>query len=79
MSVSHPVSAPAPVPVPAPAPAEGHSVPTETPECEASTTHGISTPEAVELHTAWPGWIPLLAIMVMVVCCIGFAVGRIFA
>ncbi|MFE2347927.1 DUF6480 family protein [Kitasatospora cineracea] len=54
-------------------------MPTETPECEASTTHGISTPEAVELHTAWPGWIPLLAIMVMVVCCIGFAVGRIFA
>ncbi|MEU5386668.1 DUF6480 family protein [Kitasatospora cineracea] len=71
MSVSHSVPASAQLP--------GHSVPVETPECESSTTHGISTPEAVELHTAWPGWIPLLVIMVMVVCCIGFAVGRIFA
>ncbi|OKI29142.1 hypothetical protein A6A07_23370 [Streptomyces sp. CB03911] len=51
--------------------------PAETPECEASTCAGISTPESVELHTAWPGWIPLLVIGVMVVCCVGFAVGRI--
>ncbi|MFC8722141.1 DUF6480 family protein [Kitasatospora sp. NPDC057198] len=71
MSVSHSVAAPARLP--------GHSAPVETPECEASTTHGISVPESAELHTAWPGWIPLLAIMVMVVCCVGFAVGRIFA
>lgn len=71
MSVSN--SVPAPVQLP------GHSAPTETPEGEGSTTHGISTPEPVELHTAWPGWIPLLIIVVMVVCCIGFAVGRIFA
>ncbi|MEU9126965.1 hypothetical protein AB0D08_02415 [Kitasatospora sp. NPDC048540] len=52
-------------------------VPTETPECEASTCAGISTPESVELHTAWPGWIPLLVIAVLVVSCLGFAVGRI--
>ncbi|QKW23914.1 hypothetical protein HUT16_36720 [Kitasatospora sp. NA04385] len=71
MSVSHPV--------PAPVQLAGHSLPTETPECEASTTHAISTPESVELHTAWPGWIPLLIIVVMVASCIGFAVGRIFA
>ncbi|MFF9641717.1 DUF6480 family protein [Kitasatospora aureofaciens] len=51
--------------------------PTETPECESSTCSGISTPESVELHTAWPGWIPLLVIAVMVLCCVGFAVGRI--
>ncbi|MEU9079912.1 DUF6480 family protein [Kitasatospora sp. NPDC004745] len=51
--------------------------PTETPECEGSTSAGISTPEAVELHTAWPGWIPLLVIAVLVICCVGFAVGRI--
>ncbi|MFF7590467.1 DUF6480 family protein [Kitasatospora purpeofusca] len=51
--------------------------PTETPECEASTCSGISTPEPVELHNAWPSWIPLLVIAVMVVCCAGFAVGRI--
>ncbi|AUG75878.1 hypothetical protein CFP65_0959 [Kitasatospora sp. MMS16-BH015] len=51
--------------------------PIETPECESSTGHGISTPESVELHTAWPGWIPLLVIAVMVVSCVGFAVGRI--
>ncbi|WP_327071094.1 DUF6480 family protein [Kitasatospora sp. NBC_01302] len=52
--------------------------PAETPECEASTCAGISTPEAVELHDAWPGWIPLLVIAAMVVSCAGFAVGRIF-
>ncbi|WP_406195279.1 hypothetical protein OH807_07120 [Kitasatospora sp. NBC_01560] len=51
--------------------------PTETPECEASTCAGISTPEAPELHTAWPGWLPLLVIGVLVVSCVGFAVGRI--
>ncbi|MBP0450729.1 hypothetical protein J5Y04_14420 [Kitasatospora sp. RG8] len=51
--------------------------PAETPECEASTCAGISTPESVELHTAWPGWIPLMVIVVMVVSCVGFAVGRI--
>ncbi|MEU6232098.1 DUF6480 family protein [Kitasatospora sp. NPDC047058] len=53
------------------------SLPTETPECEASTCSGISTPEPVELHNAWPSWIPLLVIAVLVVCCVGFAVGRI--
>ncbi|GAA2805938.1 hypothetical protein GCM10010505_35470 [Kitasatospora aburaviensis] len=53
------------------------SPPTETPECESSTCAGISTPESVELHTAWPGWIPLVVIAVLVVCCVGFAVGRI--
>ncbi|WP_329492387.1 DUF6480 family protein [Kitasatospora sp. NBC_01246] len=53
------------------------SPPTETPECESSTCAGISTPESTELHTAWPGWIPLLVITVLVVCCVGFAVGRI--
>ncbi|WP_431683728.1 DUF6480 family protein [Kitasatospora sp. KL5] len=51
--------------------------PTETPECEASTCAGISVPESTELHTAWPGWIPLLVIAVMVVSCLGFLVGRI--
>ncbi|MFC9330019.1 hypothetical protein [Kitasatospora sp. NPDC057015] len=51
--------------------------PTETPECESSTGAAISTPESVELHTAWPGWIPLLLIALMVVSCLGFAVGRI--
>jgi hypothetical protein len=51
--------------------------PAETPECESSTSSGISTPESVELHTAWPGWIPLLVIGIMVVSCVGFAVGRI--
>ncbi|MGV9264909.1 DUF6480 family protein [Kitasatospora sp. NPDC003701] len=51
--------------------------PTETPECEASTCAGISTPESAELHTAWPGWIPLLVIAVLVISCLGFAIGRI--
>ncbi|MGW6917145.1 DUF6480 family protein [Kitasatospora sp. NPDC054939] len=51
--------------------------PTETPEGEGSTCHGISTPEAPELHTAWPGWIPLLVIAVLVISCLGFAIGRI--
>ncbi len=51
--------------------------PTETPECEASTCAGISTPEAPELHTAWPGWVPLLVIAVLVVGCVGFAIARI--
>ncbi|MFJ9948282.1 hypothetical protein [Kitasatospora sp. NPDC091207] len=57
-----------PVPVTAPA---------ETPECEGSTCAGISTPESLELRTAWPGWIPLLVIAALVVSCVGFAVGRI--
>ncbi|MEV4561588.1 hypothetical protein AB0K51_32035 [Kitasatospora sp. NPDC049285] len=53
-------------------------MPTETPECESSTTHGISIPEPVELHNAWPSWIPLLAIGLVVVSFTGFAVARIF-
>ncbi|KJK59320.1 hypothetical protein [Saccharothrix sp. ST-888] len=53
--------------------------PTETPECEASTCHGISTAERVELHDAWPGWFPLLIITVMVVCAVGFMIGRILS
>ncbi|PYC64802.1 hypothetical protein C7C46_32805 [Streptomyces tateyamensis] len=57
-----------------PAPA---SPPTQTPECESSTCSGISTPESVELRTAWPGWIPLLVIAVMALSLVGFAVGRI--
>jgi hypothetical protein len=57
----------------------GLSAPTETPECESSTGHGISTPEAVELHTAWPGWAPMLVIAVLVLCTVGFMVGRILA
>ncbi|MFJ1753549.1 hypothetical protein [Kitasatospora sp. NPDC088134] len=65
-------------PLPVPAEVIGHSAPTATPECESSTTHGISTPEAVELHSAWPGWAPLLVITLMVVSAVGFAVGRIF-
>ncbi|MFJ1709351.1 hypothetical protein [Kitasatospora sp. NPDC088346] len=53
------------------------SPPTGPPECGASTCAGISAPESVELHTAWPGWIPLPVIATVVVCCAGFAVGRI--
>ncbi|WP_030276299.1 DUF6480 family protein [Streptomyces sp. NRRL B-24484] len=53
--------------------------PTETPECEASTCHGISLPEPVELHDAWPGWIPIALIAVLVIACAGFAVARIAA
>ncbi len=48
-----------------------------TPECEASTCHAISTPESVELHTAWPDWAPLLVIGLPVLSCAGFAAGRI--
>jgi hypothetical protein len=51
--------------------------PTETPECEASTCHAISVPETVELHTAWPGWIPLSVIIAMAFAFVAFAVGRI--
>ncbi|MEV4614933.1 hypothetical protein AB0K43_20390 [Kitasatospora sp. NPDC049258] len=58
-------------------PAATGAQPIETPECEASTCAGISTPEAPELHTAWPGWVPLLVIATMVISCVGFAVGRI--
>ncbi|MFD9130146.1 hypothetical protein [Kitasatospora sp. NPDC059571] len=57
----------------------GTAPPTETPECESSTGHGISIPEAVELRTAWPGWAPVLAIAVMVLCTVGFMVARIAA
>ncbi|MCU7826242.1 DUF6480 family protein [Kitasatospora sp. DSM 101779] len=53
--------------------------PTETPECEASTCHGISLPEPVELHDAWPGLIPIALIAVLVIACAGFAVARIAA
>ncbi|WP_407991557.1 hypothetical protein [Kitasatospora sp. CMC57] len=51
--------------------------PTETPECEASTSHAISTPESVELRTAWPGWIPLTLILATALVLAAFAVGRI--
>ncbi|MCX5215086.1 hypothetical protein OG689_38495 [Kitasatospora sp. NBC_00240] len=60
-----------------PTPPAARPAPTETPECEASTCAGISTPESVELHNAWPGWVPLLLIALMVLSCLGFAVGRI--
>ncbi|WP_371494314.1 DUF6480 family protein [Kitasatospora sp. NBC_00374] len=53
--------------------------PAETPECESSTSHEISTPEAPELHNAWPGWAPMLLIAVMVLACVLFMVGRIFS
>lgn len=56
----------------------GRQTPTETPECESSTCHGISIPEADELRTAWPSWIPLLAIGLLAVGFAGFAVARIF-
>lgn len=56
----------------------GLHAPTETPECEASTTHGIAIPEPVELRTAWPSWIPLLAIGLLAVGFLGFAVARLF-
>ncbi|MFE0459216.1 hypothetical protein ACFW1A_08125 [Kitasatospora sp. NPDC058965] len=69
MPAARPSESPLPT-VPAP-------TPTETPECEASTCHGISIPESVELHTAWPSWIPLAVIALMVVSCAGFAVARI--
>ncbi|MFB9370836.1 DUF6480 family protein [Kitasatospora albolonga] len=51
--------------------------PAETPECEASTCHAISVPEPVELHDAWPGWIPLTLILVMALAVAAFAVGRV--
>ncbi|GJF31292.1 hypothetical protein KNE206_39920 [Kitasatospora sp. NE20-6] len=66
------------IPLSSPFPVPGIR-PTETPECEASTCHAISTPERVELHNAWPGWIPLLLIGLLVVACAGFAIGRILA
>ncbi|GAA3049931.1 hypothetical protein GCM10020229_71780 [Kitasatospora albolonga] len=59
-----------------PKPALG-PVPTETPECEASTTHAISVPERVELHDAWPGWIPVAVILLMALTLAAFAIGRV--
>lgn len=67
---SVPVRPQAPVPSPQP---------TETPEGEGSTCAGISLPEPVELHDAWPGWVPLLLIALLVVGVLGFAIGRILA
>ncbi|MFJ9523198.1 DUF6480 family protein [Kitasatospora sp. NPDC101801] len=55
----------------------GGPPPTEAPECESSTCHAISTPETVELHTAWPGWIPLTLIIATALVLAAFAVGRI--
>ena len=57
----------------------GRSVPTETPECESSTTAGISTPESTELHNAWPSWPPMVFVAVLVVAVIGFMVARMIA
>ncbi|WP_354637927.1 DUF6480 family protein [Kitasatospora camelliae] len=51
--------------------------PTETPEGEASTCHGISIPEPVELRRPWPAWIPLLVIALLVISVAVFAVARI--
>ncbi|MFG2820879.1 hypothetical protein ACGFX4_15805 [Kitasatospora sp. NPDC048365] len=56
----------------------GLRTPEETPECEGSTSHGISVPEPVELRTAWPSWIPLLAIGLLVLSFVGFAVARVW-
>ncbi|RKE23493.1 hypothetical protein [Streptomyces sp. TLI_171] len=71
----NPNDTPAPSnPVPA---APERPLPTETPECEASTSHGISIPEPVELRTAWPSWIPLLVIGIVAASFLGFAVARI--
>ncbi|MEU9131131.1 DUF6480 family protein [Kitasatospora sp. NPDC048540] len=53
--------------------------PAETPEGESSTSHEISTPEAPELHNAWPGWAPLALISLVVLACVLFMVGRIFS
>ncbi|MCX4744256.1 hypothetical protein OG455_01790 [Kitasatospora sp. NBC_01287] len=53
--------------------------PEETPECEGSTTAGISVPEPVELHDAWSGLVPMLLIGVMVIACVGFMIGRMLA
>ncbi len=55
------------------------SAPFETPECESSTTAGISTPERPELHDAWPGWLPLAFVAVFVVAVVGFMVARMIA
>ncbi|MFC8447492.1 DUF6480 family protein [Kitasatospora sp. NPDC057223] len=77
MSVADPVADPVAASVVRPAGPPSGPKPTETPECEGSTCAGISTAERVELHTAWPGWIPLLLIGVLVFCSAGFMVGRI--
>ncbi|MFI9271414.1 DUF6480 family protein [Kitasatospora sp. NPDC052896] len=51
--------------------------PTETPEGEGSTTHGISIPEPPELHDAWPSWIPMALIALLVVAVLIFMIARI--
>ncbi|MFF4650795.1 DUF6480 family protein [Streptomyces sp. NPDC001380] len=53
--------------------------PAETPECESSTTAGISTPESPALHNAWSGRWPLVIIGLLVIVVIGFFAARIAA
>ncbi|RKE23578.1 hypothetical protein BX266_7053 [Streptomyces sp. TLI_171] len=36
--------------------------PPETPERESAASHRTPVPEPVELRTAWPSWVPLVAI-----------------
>ncbi|MFJ8046062.1 DUF6480 family protein [Kitasatospora sp. NPDC096147] len=53
-------------------------LPEETPAGESSTTAGISVPEPPEVRTAWGAW-PLVLVGVMVLCVLGFLIGRIFS
>jgi hypothetical protein len=49
--------------------------PTETPECESSTGHSISTHDPVYAHDQWWNWVGLTTVALAAIIGAGFMIG----